>query len=550
MSAWIFVYGSNMCLGRFLDYNVHPEAPGERARLDGYVLRFNKRSTDESGKANLEPREGGVVWGVLYSIPDAELPILNRGEGGYRSIQRPVVRDAGPVDAWVYIATQPSDDDALRPYSWYKRFVVEGARSHGLPQGYVEALEAFEGVEDKDKERDRKKRSLKCEVEIPMADLLSLVVDRWKRDFKGISALEIADMLGISNEDAMARLRVLEGDGTVHLRLCKLGQGIKFSEVAMGGASVRVATEFEMVDTLMAFPSRSVLGDAFHRDRVDYGVFTNRMHLGDSQVQLYYFKREVLDRYLKEHAKYTVDDDATGGHVRMTSAYFKSLSDEEQDSLGFASVRYGNMKLADGTEAIGAIAKDLEGLPRADQHHWAAHEIEDPTPSRDNRSWRDFISESFEGNWGADHTDHVEVLAAVLKEINAKVAELFVKTEHPGFHLPVVNTVSEYTRAHKELYKLVGADNLQEEGLKKLLLAKGCASQEFMNDGGRPKGKWALLKLLAGRTGLDWIAFADVADNRIADSHKMESTSAAGEYYPARFREDLKKVIGELRKLL
>ena len=37
----------------------------------------------------------------------------------------------------------------------------------------------------------------------------------------------------------------------------------------------------------MAFPSRSVLEDAFHRDRVDYGVFTNRMHLGDSQVQLY-----------------------------------------------------------------------------------------------------------------------------------------------------------------------------------------------------------------------------------------------------------------------
>jgi hypothetical protein len=35
--------------------------------------------------------------------------------------------------------------------------VVEGARSHGLPQDYVEALEAFEGVEDKNHERDREK---------------------------------------------------------------------------------------------------------------------------------------------------------------------------------------------------------------------------------------------------------------------------------------------------------------------------------------------------------------------------------------------------------
>ncbi len=550
MSAWIFAYGSNMCLGRFLDYNVHPEAPGERARLDGYVLRFNKRSTDESGKANVEPRDGGVVWGVLYSIPDTELPILTRGEGGYTPIRRSVVRDADPVDAWVYVAARPSDKAELRPYSWYKRFVVEGAQSHGLPQEYVEALEAFEDVEDKNHERDREKRLLKCEVEISMADLLSLVVDRWKKDFKGISALEIADMLDISNEDAMARLQVLEADGTVRLRPCKLGQGIKFSELEMGGTSVKMATEFEMVDTLMAFPSRSVLEDAFHKDRVDYGVFTNRMHLGDGQIQLYYFKREVLDRYLKDPEKYEVDDDATGGDVRMTSKYFMSLSDEEQDTLGFASVRYGNMKLADGTEAIGAIAKDLEHLPKADQHHWAAHEIEDPVPSADNKSWRDFISESFEANWDADHTDYVELLATALEEINAKIAELFVKTKHPGLHLPVVNTVGEYARAHKELYKLVGADNLREDGLKELLLAHGCTEQEFVNDGGRHKGKWALFKLLASRTGLDWVAFDVVAENRIADSHKMESTSAAGEYYPARFREDLKKLIGELRKLL
>jgi hypothetical protein len=137
-----------------------------------------------------------------------------------------------------------------------------------------------------------------------------------------------------------------------------------------------------------------------------------------------------------------------------------------------------------------------------------------------------------------------------LEEINAKVAELFVKTKHPGLHLPVVNTVGEYGRAHKELYKLVGADNLREEGLKELLLANGCTQQEFVNDGGRPKGKWALFKLVASRTGLDWVAFDVVAENRIADSHKTESTSVAGEYYPARFREDLRKLIGELRKLL
>ena len=61
----------------------------------------------------------------------------------------------------------------------------------------------------------------------------------------------------------------------------------------------------------------------------------------------------------------------------------------------------------------------------------------------------------------AEHA--VEAQRRTLHDVaSARVAELFVKTEHPGFHVPVVNTVGEYTRAHKELYKLVGADNLRK----------------------------------------------------------------------------------------
>ena len=97
------------------------------------------------------------------------------------------------------------------------------------------------------------------------------------------------------------------------------------------------------------------------------------------------------------------------------------------------------------------------------------------------------------GNWDADHTDYVEVLATVLKEINARAAELFVKTEHPGFHMPVVNTVGEYTRAHKELYKLVGADNLQEVGLKKPLWRRAPRSRSLytMAAGRRASGRFS-----------------------------------------------------------
>ena len=551
MSERVFAYGSNMCRGRLLAHRVHPEGPGVRARLSGYALHFNKRSTaDGSGKANVELHEGGTVWGVLYVIPDEDLAVLAAGEGGYTRTRLSVDPDAGPVAAWVYVANEPSHDAALRPYSWYKRFLVDGARSHGLPADYIAMLEAIAADDDTNQERDRQNRALACDEQSSMSDVMPLIVKQWKQSFKGISALEIGEILGISHDEAMARLHVLGRAGSVTLRPCQLGQGIKFHEYSMGEVTVKIPSEFEMVDTLMAFPNRQTLEDAFHKDRVDHGVFTNRLHLGDSQVHHYYFNRAVLDRYLRDREKYAVDDDATGGQVRMTSAYYQSLSDADQDTLGFATIRYGNMKLADGTEALGVIASDLGSLPKLEQHHWAAHEIASPVLSEDDKSWRDYISESFEGNWNADHTDYIGVLSATLDEVNDKVGELFRKTTHPGLHLPVLNTFGEYVHAHKELYKLVGADNLRQDGLKALLVAKGCGERDFVNDGGRPKGTWALLKLLSERLGLDWAAFDAVAENRHADSHKMESTSAGDEYYPARFREDVKKLIDELRKLL
>jgi hypothetical protein len=56
-----------------------------------------------------------------------------------------------------------------------------------------------------------------------MPDLLSIVVERWKTGFKGISALELRHILGTSHEDAIAQLRALEAKGAIVLRECRLG---------------------------------------------------------------------------------------------------------------------------------------------------------------------------------------------------------------------------------------------------------------------------------------------------------------------------------------
>jgi gamma-glutamylcyclotransferase len=165
VSENIFAYGSNMCSGRFRDYSVSPEGPGEPALLRGYRLRFNKRSQrDDSGKANVEPHAESEVWGVVYLIPDDDLPVLDQGEGhGYTREKKMVCRANGrSLEAWIYVAAYPSTEAGLRPYAWYKRFLVEGAREHGLPGNYIEALQAIEADEDPDPRRDQEKRALNC----------------------------------------------------------------------------------------------------------------------------------------------------------------------------------------------------------------------------------------------------------------------------------------------------------------------------------------------------------------------------------------------------
>lgn len=163
LTAKVFAYGSNMCSGRFRDYQVHPVRAGIAAVLRAHRLCFNKRSTkDCSGKANIEPQEGTDVWGVVYEIPEHELPGLIRKEVGYTPQCMPVEITPGvTLDAWVLFANTP-EQDLLHPYSWYLRFLVEGAIEHHLENEYVEILRAIHATEDPDPERDQSKRQLQC----------------------------------------------------------------------------------------------------------------------------------------------------------------------------------------------------------------------------------------------------------------------------------------------------------------------------------------------------------------------------------------------------
>jgi hypothetical protein len=147
-------------------------APSAQAKgigyIDGYDLRFHKRSTDGSGKADAfrTGRVGDRVWGVVFELSDADFQALDKAEGagqGYQRVSLDVstprgclIPGASVVPACAYLATACAIDTSVQPYTWYKRYVVAGAREHPLPDDYVAKLESVVAVEDPDPKRAAK----------------------------------------------------------------------------------------------------------------------------------------------------------------------------------------------------------------------------------------------------------------------------------------------------------------------------------------------------------------------------------------------------------
>ena len=156
-SYLVFAYGSNMSSIR-----MRRRAPRARvvgvARLKAHELRFHKRGDDGSGKADAlhTGNQQNEVWGVLYELSADDKAALDLAEGlgtGYREREVEVEVNRRTETAWMYYAAEAMIDRSRVPYTWYKRYVVAGAREHGLPEAYTRALEEVEAVEDEDRER-------------------------------------------------------------------------------------------------------------------------------------------------------------------------------------------------------------------------------------------------------------------------------------------------------------------------------------------------------------------------------------------------------------
>jgi len=139
-----FAYGSNLHPHRLRERTPSAEVIGQ-ALLSRHQLRFHKLGLD--GSAKCDARHTGNpdhrVHGVVYRIEERHRPELDRAESlgtGYDARLVTLHSDAGPLSAWCYHACEQAIVGGLQPFDWYLDYVVAGARHHGLPDPYIDAL--------------------------------------------------------------------------------------------------------------------------------------------------------------------------------------------------------------------------------------------------------------------------------------------------------------------------------------------------------------------------------------------------------------------------
>ena len=158
---WYFGYGSNMDPRTFVGRRGMRPSRSVAGCLDGWVLTFDLPvGPGERGAANVRPRKGAHVWGVLYEITIPESARLDRSEGvhrgGYtRESVSVTTRDGETREAFTYRSWR--GDQSRKPSRRYLGLLLAGAREHGLPDDYVQSLRALPLAVD---EREAAQRTL------------------------------------------------------------------------------------------------------------------------------------------------------------------------------------------------------------------------------------------------------------------------------------------------------------------------------------------------------------------------------------------------------
>ncbi len=155
-----FAYGSNMDERQMKERCPHAVFKSV-AKQEGYRLCFPRYSKKRcGGVSSIEESREETVWGVVFDIPDKEIPLLDKSEGyqerratSKNAYQREEMKvqsvDGEQPPCLVYIANRE------KPYKpskeCYLNYIIRGAEQHkeqGIPEEYIERLRRIEAADD------------------------------------------------------------------------------------------------------------------------------------------------------------------------------------------------------------------------------------------------------------------------------------------------------------------------------------------------------------------------------------------------------------------
>jgi len=375
-------------------------------------------------------------------------------------------------------------------------------------------------------------------------NILAVTVERWFKNFTGMSALDAAESLSLDHAATMRQFEDLAANGYGSLK-----QDVQLFQVSFDLEDRSAGFKYEPVTTHIFFPSKEVLRQSFYssdQPQQQLPEYTVRLHLGASQVGLAFFHEEVLAKYMNHPEHYRINDSLSGGEV---SAATGLLEDR------FLYVRYGKCRLMSGNIAVTAIYKDLSDMSELEQRHWHSHELDEATTDLSDDHFKKFLARTYEGSWDEFEDPVTRLLQAVSRVNEAfEPSALFRKTENAYIRLPTERTYKSYCDAASELYKIVGPDNLSQPALKAVLTnAFDVPASSLKNTkSGRPFSSLQLFSALEkelGEPGLFTDPLRIVADLRIAADHKVLEADSATRSYSRDFAELCDTLAQALEKL-
>jgi gamma-glutamylcyclotransferase (GGCT)/AIG2-like uncharacterized protein YtfP len=136
-----FAYGSNMDMSRLSNRGVNP-ITRNKGTLKNWKLKFNKKaSAGDWSFANIEPSEGDAVEGLVFTIKESDLKLLDKFEGAPRHYRREILiveTYSEDIKCITYIAQPEHVVEGLLPQKDYMQFLINGAKM--LSEEYQEKL--------------------------------------------------------------------------------------------------------------------------------------------------------------------------------------------------------------------------------------------------------------------------------------------------------------------------------------------------------------------------------------------------------------------------